>query len=108
MDLEEARSIPSFKRHDFDRNHGIIGSRRKFFRSRVIDGLHGTHQLLALDDHFINMCKMVKPHNDLLNPRFLTEYEAAYHYLKHKEIHLPFAIAINTILIYYQLLIRPI
>lgn len=32
-----------------------------------------------------NTCKSVKPHNDLLNIKFLTEYEAGYHYIKHKE-----------------------
>lgn len=83
--LTEALSLPDFRRHEFDRNRGIVGSRRKFFKGRIIEGLRGT-QLLELDEHFMNLCRLIHSYNEMLQPRCLTECEAAYHFLKHQEI----------------------
>lgn len=69
----------------FDRERGIGGGKRKFFEDQIIGGFNGS-QLIVLDKHFMNLCKMVKPLNEFLHPRFLTESETAYHYLKHRII----------------------
>src|SRR6218665_203303 len=86
-ELKVAKSVPGFKRHAFDQKRGIIGARRKYFKDQVIKGLNANDsQLTALNEHYMNMCRLVKPFNEVLSPRFVTEHEAAYHYFKHRRI----------------------
>lgn len=87
-DLNVAKKQPNFNQATFDRNLGIEGKRKQFFRQKALNSYRGDRAETGYEDlnkRFCDIRAQIRTLNQKCQPAFGSDNAATYHYVKHKE-----------------------
>lgn len=87
-DLNAAKAKPNFNQATFDRDYGIVGKRKQFFKEKALNTYRGDNAetgYAELNERFQDLKSKVSPLNQNCKPAFGSDNAATYHYLKHKD-----------------------